>query len=125
MRPRSEIIANPRVRNPRTLLGIDACDMTARGGRLLVTFSANEDGWEHVAVSPAGSKSDAVQPCPTWEQMCDVKRAFWGDGEMVLQLHPPESEYFHGPGGMSTNILHLWRPCGGDWARLGEKETAE
>jgi hypothetical protein len=51
--------------------------------------------------------------------MCEVKRAFWGDDEMVVQIHPTEDKFFHGPT-FDTNILHLWRPADGDWSKLEE-----
>lgn len=58
-------------------------------------------GWEHVSVSIRGR-------LPTWEEMCHVKRLFWGDEETVIEFHPPRSEYvnFH------RGVLHLWRPIG-------------
>ena len=85
-----------------------ACD--ARGedggsfirGGLRIVASWGE-GWEHVSVSVI----DAAR-CPTWEQMCEVKRWFWKPDECVVQFHPPESlnvSYHH-------YCLHLWKPSG-------------
>jgi hypothetical protein len=67
----------------------------------LAVMSSGPDsktGWEHVSVS-------AQKRCPTWEEMCFVKDIFWSEHEMVVQYHPPASEYvnFH-PG-----TLHLWK----------------
>ena len=126
MRRRSEILRNSRVRKiPGAvdgMFGFEMVEISLRGGsRVHVSFSADEDGWEHVAASPVGSKLEGEQPCPSWEQMRDVKRVFWNDGEMAVQLHPPEDVYLHGVWG-DTNILHLWRPADGDWSRLKEKE---
>ena len=57
-------------------------------------------GWEHVSVSLSEKR------CPTWEEMCFVKRTFWDAEDAVMQLHPPDSQYvdFH------PYCLHLWRP---------------
>lgn len=46
---------------------------------------------------------------PTWEEMCEVKEIFWEPEEEVHQIHPAESQYIHGVGGVN-NVLHLWRP---------------
>ena len=69
---------------------------------LLVVMSGGvdqENGWEHVSVS-------ANKRPPTWDEMCFVKNIFWDEEEMVVQFHPPKSEYvnFH------PHCLHLWRP---------------
>ena len=69
----------------------------------LLRVVANEacpesEGWEHVSVS-------LEDRCPTWEEMCFVKDAFWDPEDRVLQMHPPHSEYVnHHP-----YCLHLWR----------------
>jgi hypothetical protein len=43
-------------------------------------------GWEHVSVA-------LVKRCPSWEEMCFVKGLFWDDDDLVVQYHPPKSEY--------------------------------
>ena len=121
MRPMREILSNPRVSNHRESLGFEAVDVHLRGADVLCLFSDDEEGWEHVSVSPKGSKYERDQPTPTWDAMCQVKSIFWGKEEQVVQIHPPESQYLHGIGG-STNILHLWRPKGGDWSALSERD---
>ena len=121
MRPKREILGHSRVRDHRTSLGFEAVDVHLRGGKVvLCLFGEDEEGWEHVSVSPKGSKYERDQPTPTWDEMCQVKAIFWGSDEMVVQIHPAESEYLHGIGG-ETNILHLWRPKGGDWSALNDK----
>ena len=60
---------------------------------------------EHVSVSLYNES----RKTPTWEEMCEVKDIFWKPNEEVHQIHPPESQYVHGVGGVN-NILHLWRP---------------
>jgi hypothetical protein len=69
---------------------------------LLVVMSSgvdHEQGWEHVSVSAQGRP-------PTWAEMCFVKNLFWSEEELVVQYHPPRSEYvdFH------PHCLHLWKP---------------
>lgn len=118
MRPRNEIARNPRVKMLPDSLGIDACEIRTHEGVVQVIFSTDEDGWEHVSVSPKGSKRERVQPCPTWRQMCEVKDVFWDKEEGVVQFHPPEKHYIHGIGD-DTNILHLWKPADNDWSKLG------
>lgn len=56
-------------------------------------------GWEHVSVS-------LEDRCPTWEEMCRVKRLFWDKEDTVIQYHPPESDYVN----WHPYVLHLWRP---------------
>jgi hypothetical protein len=57
-------------------------------------------GWEQVAVSTDRKR------CPNWLEMCHVKNLFWDEQEMVIQIHPPLSEYVKN----SRHCLHLWRP---------------
>ena len=50
-----------------------------------------------------------------------VKDIFWDAEETVVQIHPKESEYVHSVGvgkEKRENVLHLWRPVGGDWSRM-------
>lgn len=56
-------------------------------------------GWEHVSVS-------LPFRCPTWAEMCAIKRLFFEPDEVVVQYHPAEAEYvnFH------PYCLHMWRP---------------
>ena len=62
--------------------------------------------WEHVSVSTAVR-------CPTWEEMCEVKSLFWDPEDVVIQFHPPESEYVN----CHPFTLHMWRPIGIDIPR--------
>lgn len=57
--------------------------------------------WEHVSVS-------LPDRCPTWEEMCLVKRLFWDDEETVIQFHPPASQYVN----RHEFCLHLWKQIG-------------
>lgn len=58
-------------------------------------------GWEHVSVS-------LPWRCPTWNEMCAIKNIFWDPEDLVVQFHPPASEYVNN----HPNCLHLWRKCG-------------
>lgn len=57
--------------------------------------------WEHVSVSLSNR-------CPTWGEMCFVKSIFWDKDDLVVQYHPPESEYIN----THSYCLHLWRRFG-------------
>lgn len=56
-------------------------------------------GFEHCSVS-------LPTRCPSWEQMCVIKEAFWKDDECCMQLHPPKSNYVNN----HPYCLHIWRP---------------
>lgn len=60
----------------------------------------NHEGKEvfHVSISPFGKRM------PTWDDMCDLKDAFFEDEERAYQIHPKKSEYVN----VSENCLHLW-----------------
>lgn len=45
---------------------------------------------------------------PTWAEMCILKDLFWEREDLVVQFHPPESEYVNN----HPSVLHLWRPVG-------------
>jgi hypothetical protein len=60
-------------------------------------------GWQHVSVS-------LPDRCPTWAEMCRIKGLFWGPEDVVMQLHPRESEYVND----HPYCLHLWRPLEGE-----------
>ncbi len=59
--------------------------------------------WEHVSVS-------TLVRCPTWDEMCLIKTLFWDPEDVVIQLHPRQSEYVNN----HPRCLHLWRPIGVD-----------
>lgn len=60
------------------------------------------DGWEHVSVS--AQRGDKVRT-PSWKEMSYVKRICWDGEDVVMQLHPRESEYVN----CHPHVLHLWR----------------
>lgn len=62
-------------------------------------IASSEMGWDHVSVSlPAR--------CPTWEEMEHIKRMFFKDDEVAMQLHVTPKEHIN----VHPYCLHLWRP---------------
>jgi len=70
----------------------------------LVLICSTGYGWEHVSVS-AWKNEQRENRCPTWNEMCYVKDLFWGEDEMVIQIHPVKDEYVT----YADYVLHLWR----------------
>jgi hypothetical protein len=68
------------------------------------------EGWEHVSVSVYRSDTirgrTALDRCPTWEEMCQVKDLFWQPEEATVQFHPRRSQYRN----LHQYVLHIWRP---------------
>lgn len=62
-------------------------------------------GWEHVSVRVIRDFEDHT---PTWGELCEVKSLFWDPEDLVVQFHPPESEYVN----THPHVLHLWRKQG-------------
>ena len=60
---------------------------------------------EHVSIHAIENKK---QETPTWDEMCFVKDIFWDEEDLVVQYHPPKSEYVNN----HEHVLHLWRPIG-------------
>jgi len=80
----------------------------ARGHDITLKVIASEGGeevglsnWEHVSVS-------LKNRCPSWDEMCFIKTLFWDGADLVLQFHPPSSDYVN----RHQYCLHLWRKCG-------------
>jgi len=71
--------------------------------RVIASEGDEEIHWEHVSVS-------LHHRCPTWEEMCMVKRLFWEDSETVLQFHPKQEKYIN----QHEFVLHLWKLRGVD-----------
>lgn len=73
---------------------------------LVMAVDGPETRFDHVSVSVCPGVSGGQPPrLPTWEEMCWVKGLFWGPDELVIQYHPPESEYVR-----VGEVLHLWKP---------------
>lgn len=97
MRRDNERIEAMRVDGPpRTNAGafVGKC----RSARLHI-IASDGGGWDHVSVS-------LPTRCPTWDEMCWVKRLFFEPHEVVMQLHPAESDHINN----HQHCLHLWRP---------------
>jgi hypothetical protein len=69
----------------------------------IVVIASDGMGWEHVS---AHIDASWIGRTLTWDEMCLVKRLFWQDEDVVMQLHPKKSEYVNN----HPNTLHLWRP---------------
>lgn len=67
-------------------------------GKLAVLASTGE-GWDHVSVFNRAR-------CPTWDEMRYVKKLFFRDDEVAMQLHPTKKDYVN----YHPRCLHLWRP---------------
>ena len=77
-----------------------------QGNRELWCIVSDGEGWEHVSVHARSPKGPAI---PNWEEMCYVKGLFWEPEDVVMQLHPRESQYCNN----HPHVLHLWRPNDG------------
>lgn len=71
------------------------------GAGLRVIASSGE-GWDHVSVSRKNR-------CPNWPEMDHIKRLFFCDDEVAMQLHVATKDHisFH------PHCLHIWRPNDG------------
>lgn len=77
---------------------------------LICSDSSEPDGdglpkWEHVSVH-AYRYGGRQMRTPNWSEMCYVKRLCWDAEDVVMQLHPRESEYINN----HPHVLHLWKP---------------
>lgn len=73
--------------------------------RVLWVIASSGEGWEHVSVH-AQSRRNMMDTIPTWDEMCYAKETFWDPEDVVMQLHPRESQYVR----THPHVLHLWRP---------------
>lgn len=74
-------------------------------GWQLACIASDGEGWEHVSVH-AYNTIQTKQRVPSWKEMSYVKRMFWDGDDVVMQLHPRESQYVN----CHPHVLHLWRP---------------
>ena len=68
-------------------------------------MASDGEGWEHISITVA-EKGKPAKRNPTWQEMCDMKNAFWGEDDCCVQYHPAKSEYIS----MHPFCLHIWRP---------------
>lgn len=71
--------------------------------------SEESEGWNHVSVTvkkfaKTKGKLHDLHRCPTWEEMCFVKKTFWEESDVVLQFHPDKGAYINN----HPYCLHLW-----------------
>lgn len=64
-----------------------------------LVIASDGGGWDHVSVS-------LPDRCPTWEEMSEIKRLFFGDDEWAIEYHPPTEKNIS----VHDYCLHLWRP---------------
>lgn len=81
----------------------DACNglLVIKPRGLTVLFSAGM-GWEHVSVSRRSR-------LPTYEDLDEIRREFWGPKDTVMQLFVPKADHVNA----HPYCLHLWRPIDG------------
>jgi len=73
-----------------------------RGRTVIYIIASDGLGWEHVSVHCTSENKDRT---PTWSEMCFIKDMFWDEEDIVIQFHPPKSEYVN----MHKFTLHMWR----------------
>ncbi len=66
---------------------------------VLTIIASSGEGWEHVSVSRRNR-------CPNWLEMDYIKRLFFKDDEVCMQLHVAVTEHIS----VHPNCLHIWRP---------------
>ena len=103
MKTLNELLVNPNVDPVEYNSGRTEIDGLFRLGTLRIIASAAE-GWDHVSVSREDRR------LPTWTDMENVKRAFFRDCEMAIQIHSPIAQHFDMSGQTGIEVLHLWRP---------------
>lgn len=78
--------------------------------KFIYCIASDGYGWEHVSVSIRRKNAKgAYEPSsimPEWRDMRKVKDMFWGDDDVVMQLHPAKKNYVN----IHPHVLHLWRP---------------
>lgn len=116
MKPLEEILENSKIWNYTPFPMNSAFVKLPDCGTCSVIWGNNEDGYEHVSVSPKKKFN-----MPTWNDMCALKDMFFKDDEEVYQIHPKKSEYVN----VVENCLHLWKPIGHELNELVETKTEE
>lgn len=57
--------------------------------------------WRHLSITNAQRRMT-----PSWNVMCRIKEAFFGDDEWCVQFHPAKDDYID----LHPHVLHLWQP---------------
>jgi len=79
---------------------VGGCFIFKRNGVELRCIAANDEGWDHVSITTD------LPRCPTWAEMDWIKRQFFVEGEVAMQLHVATSDHIS----VHPFCLHLWRP---------------
>lgn len=66
---------------------------------VLRVIATTGEGWDHVSVS-------LPNRCPIWGEMERIKRMFFQDHEVAMQLHVASKDHVN----VHPYCLHLWRP---------------
>ena len=69
------------------------------GSEVIVVVVGRGRGWEHVSVS-------CRDRTPTWAEMEKIKRLFFEEHEVCMQLHVAVKDHIN----VHPNVLHIWRP---------------
>lgn len=75
-------------------------------GHKLFCVVSDGCGWDHVSVSVRSNIIGATKPprFPTWTEMEHIKRLFFRDDEVAVQIHPTKASYVN-----NAEALHIWR----------------
>jgi len=88
--------------------------LTYTPSNLVNVIASDGEDWEHVSVTIGPATRT-----PTWEEMNHVKNLFWEEEDLVVQLHPPISQYIN----HHSYCLHLWRKAGtNDFCEMPPKD---
>jgi len=67
--------------------------------KIINIVASSDMGWDHVSVS-------RIDRVPTWAEMEQVKRMFFKDDEVAMQLHVRPVDHIN----VHDFVLHIWRP---------------
>lgn len=82
---------------------------SSAGNKMYLVVATDELGWEHVSVSlRTRINPEFIERCPLYEEMEEVKRLFFNDDEVMMQIYPKDKDYVN----MYPYVLHLWRKSG-------------
>lgn len=60
-------------------------------------------GWEHCSVHMQTVHGEIA---PSWNEMSRVRDLFWGEDEVIMQLHVAGVNHID----INKHVLHLWKP---------------
>jgi hypothetical protein len=100
MKSLQEIAENKRIILIKAGIDGDSAYVNYSGAKknMIVVFSWG-DGWDHVSVSYNNR-------CPTWDEMCYIKKLFFKPDEWTIQYNPSDQDNIN----LFPYCLHLWRP---------------